>query len=127
MATLNEIYKCEICGNVIEVIEAHEGTLVCCGKDMILQIAKTKKHEGNEKHVPILTIDKNIISVKVGSIPHPMTEKHFIELIEIVQNGKVIASKRLSPLEKPEAKFYLSNAIKLTARAYCNIHFLWIS
>ncbi len=124
MAKKDGIYKCEVCGNVVEVIEAHEGTLVCCGKDMILQEAKTED-EGTEKHKPVVEIDGNKINVKVGSTPHPMDDKHFIELIEIMGGDEVIASKRLYPGDKPEVLFELENPEGVKARAYCNVHGLW--
>jgi len=127
MAEQNGIYKCGVCGNVVSVIEAHAGTLVCCGQDMQLMVEKTIKDEGKEKHVPIIEIKGNKVIVKVGSIPHPMEEKHYIELIQLVQNGNVVIGKRLKPGDKPEAEFCVSDTKNLKARELCNIHGLWIS
>jgi superoxide reductase len=124
MAEPNSIYKCAICGNVVSVIETHQGELVCCGQPMNKLEAKTKE-EGKEKHVPVLTIDKNKVIVKVGSIPHPMEDKHFIELIQLVRNNQVILEKHLTSKDKPEAEFGLDNTKGIKARIYCNIHGLW--
>jgi len=129
MTGKNGIYKCEICGNVVSVIEAHDGELVCCGKPMSLLEEKAIEQEGNEKHVPIVEIEGNKVKVKVGSIPHPMEEGHFIELIEILADGEVLASYRPNPGEKSEAEFCLEDIgnHKITARELCNLHGLWKS
>jgi superoxide reductase len=125
MAQQDGVYKCNVCGNVVSVLEAHGGTLVCCGKDMILQQEKTAALEGKEKHVPVVEIKGKIVKVKVGSIPHPMEEKHFIELIQLLQNGHVIAEKRLKPGQPAEAEFTVADTKGITAREYCNLHGLW--
>ncbi len=126
MAEKDAIYKCSVCGNVVEVLEAHEGSLVCCDKEMEKQEPKGKEQEGREKHVPVAETEGNKVNVKVGSVPHPMEEEHHIKLIEVLKEGKVIASARLYPGEKPEAEFCLEQSAEgLTAREYCNIHGLW--
>jgi superoxide reductase len=125
MTKVDEVYKCEICGNVTAVEEAADGVLVCCGQDMKLQETKTAEQEGKEKHVPVLEVDGNKVTVKVGSIEHPMEEEHFIEFIQVLQNGRVVFQKRLKPGEKPEAEFVLANTEDLTAKEYCNKHGLW--
>jgi len=119
MTSITQIWKCEVCGNIIEVL--HEGTnsLVCCNKPMILQEEKTKEQEGNEKHIPVIE-DKKI---KVGSIPHPMDEDHYIEWIEAI-NEKETCKIFLKPGNKPEAEF---NFEPTSARIYCNLHGLWKS
>lgn len=127
MAEQDGVYKCSVCGNVVSVFEAHGGTLVCCGKDMILQAAKGIADEGKEKHVPIVKIEGNKVIVNVGSIDHPMEEKHWIGLIEILRNGKVIETARLKPGQKPKAEFCLDDTNGITAREYCNLHGLWKS
>lgn len=127
MTKLGEIYKCAICGNVVSVLEAGGGELVCCGQPMNLLEEKTVKEEGNEKHVPIIEIKEGKIKVKVGSIPHPMEKKHYIELIQIIQDDNIVVGKRLKPGEKPEAEFCLPNVKGLKARALCNVHGLWIN
>ncbi|MFH1285216.1 MAG: desulfoferrodoxin [Candidatus Micrarchaeota archaeon] len=122
MTELNEIYKCNICGNIVEMVHTGVGTLVCCGQPMELQKEKTKD-VGSEKHVPIVEKTNQGVRVRVGSIPHPMEEKHFIEWIEILANGRVYR-KKLEPSDAPETEFAVK-ADKISARAYCNIHGLW--
>jgi superoxide reductase len=127
MAEQNGIYKCSVCGNVVSVLEAHAGIVVCCGKPMELLKEKSAKDEGREKHVPVIEKIKDGVKVKVGSISHPMEEKHFISLIQLIdKKGGVVMGKRLKPGDKPEAEFCcLVPAEVLRARIYCNIHGLW--
>ncbi|MFH0835826.1 MAG: desulfoferrodoxin, partial [Candidatus Micrarchaeota archaeon] len=103
MTKLNEVYECNICGNIVEVVHAAGGELVCCGQPMNLQQEKTTD-AGNEKHVPVIEKTADGIKVKIGSIPHPMEEKHFIEWIEVVSNSRV-RRKYLKPGQPPEATF----------------------
>ena len=127
MAEQNRIYKCSVCGNVVSVLEAHAGTLVCCGKEMELLKEKTAVSEGKEKHVPVIQKTEEGILIKVGSIPHPMEEKHYISLIQLIdKKGEVVIGKRLKPGQKPEALFCcLASTEGMRARIYCNIHGLW--
>lgn len=125
MTKSNEIYKCGICGNVVSVLEASGGELVCCGKPMALQEEKTAEQEGQEKHVPVIEKTDKGVRVKVGSIPHPMEEKHYIELIQLLKDGEIIIEKRLKPGDEPVAEFCLTDAEGLKARELCNIHGLW--
>lgn len=127
MAKQNGIYKCRVCGNVVSVIEAHQGVLVCCGKEMELLEEKTSEIEGKEKHVPIIGKTENGVKVKIGSMPHPMEEGHYIELIQIIKDGNVIIGKRLKPGDKPEAEFCLAYTKGLKSRELCNVHGLWVS
>lgn len=122
MAKRYEIYKCEICGNVIEVLHGSVGQLVCCGQPMKLMEAK-KEEEGYEKHLPVVEKENEKIVVKVGSIPHPMEEQHFIEMIEIITKDDRILRKYLNPGDEPKAEFD-ADEIK-EAREYCTIHGLW--
>jgi superoxide reductase len=124
MVQLNEIYKCNVCGNIVEVVHAGNGTLVCCGQPMEFLKEKTKD-VGLEKHVPIIKITAKDVLVKIGSVPHPMENEHYIEFIELVANGKIYR-KYLKPGDKPEAKFEVI-AKKVSAREYCNVHGLWKS
>ena len=125
MAEQNGIYKCEICGNVVSVIEAHDGALVCCGKEMKLLEEKTSEQEGKEKHVPVIEKFESGVRVNVGSILHPMEESHYIEIIQLVKDNDIVIGKRLKPGEEPVAEFCLANTEGLKARALCNIHGLW--
>lgn len=117
-----EIYKCSVCGNITMVVHASGGTLVCCGKPMELQLEKTDD-TGKEKHVPVIEKSANGVLVKVGSVSHPMEEKHYIEWIEIT-SGKNLSVVGLKPGEKPEAEFCTADT-NAKVRAYCNVHGLW--
>ena len=128
MAKDLEIYKCNTCGNIIEVIHGSFGRLVCCGEEMQLEEAHTHD-EGSEKHVPVVEYgEKNgqkIIKIKVGEIEHPMTNEHFIRFIEAISNDEVyVKRKMLSPNEKPILEFKC-NCDTMLVREYCNIHGLW--
>ena len=119
-----EIYRCPICGNIVEVLHAGGGTLVCCGKPMEL-MAEKNSDEGMEKHLPVVTVDGNSVNVKVGSIPHPMTEEHYIQWIECLV-GDCSYLQELTPEVPAEVNFTIMGDIsKLTVRAYCNVHGLW--
>ena len=117
-----EIYKCSVCGNITMVVHASGGTLVCCGKPMELQMEKTDD-TGKEKHVPVIEKSANGVLVKVGSVSHPMEEKHYIEWIEVT-SGKNLSVVGLKPGEKPEAEFCTADT-NAKVRAYCNVHGLW--
>lgn len=124
MTNIKEIYKCTVCGNIVEVLHAGVGELVCCGQPMQL-LSEKKQDVGNEKHVPVIEKTTTGVKVKVGSVPHPMEEKHYIEWIELHADG-IVYRKFLKPGEKPEAEFCVT-AKTLSAREYCNIHGLWTS
>jgi len=122
MAEKLQIYKCSICGNIIEVLHGAAGEVVCCGKPMENLVAKTAD-EGKEKHVPVIEKIDGGIKVKIGSVPHPMEEKHHIEWIEIIANGRAYRHF-LNPGDAPEATFNIE-VDEVTAREHCNIHGLW--
>lgn len=124
MTKIKQIYKCEICGNIVEVLHEGTGELVCCGKPMVLQKENTVD-ASTEKHVPVIEKDGQGVIVKVGSVEHPMTEEHHIEWIEI-STEKGSSKKFLKPGDPPRAVFPVK-AEKITARAYCNLHGLWKS
>ncbi|MCX6664279.1 MAG: desulfoferrodoxin [Euryarchaeota archaeon] len=124
MVKLKEIYKCNVCGNIVEVVHAGIGELVCCGQPMECLTEKLQD-AGNEKHVPVIEKTATGVKVKVGSIPHPMEEKHYIEWIEL-HTDETVYRKFLKPADKPEAEFCVT-AKKLSARDYCNMHGLWKS
>jgi superoxide reductase len=117
-----EIYKCSVCGNITMVVHDSGGTLVCCGKPMELQKEKTDD-TGKEKHVPVIEKSASGVMVKVGSIPHPMEEKHYIEWIEVT-SGKNLSVVGLKSGEKPQAEFCTADT-NAKVRAYCNVHGLW--
>ena len=107
MTEQRQIYKCNVCGNIIEVLHAGAGQLVCCGQPMKLLAEKTED-VGKEKHVPVIEKTETGVRVKVGPIPHPMEENHYIEWIEVIAEFEIRAEN-------------------ITAREYCNIHGLWKS
>ena len=117
-----EIYKCEICGNMVEMIHEGKGELVCCGAPMKLMNENTVD-ASKEKHVPVVEKKTDGILVKVGAAPHPMEEKHYIEWIEVIVDGKT-CRRFLKPGDAPEA-FCPITGNELTVREYCNIHGLW--
>lgn len=117
-----EVYKCEVCGNIVEVLHGGAGQLVCCGQPMKLQIEKTED-QGKEKHVPVVENIEKGMKVMVGSVPHPMEESHFIEWVEIDTEDGVLR-KYLKPGVAPEAEFECATEEKVV-REYCSIHGLW--
>ncbi|MEE4607365.1 MAG: desulfoferrodoxin [Desulfobacteraceae bacterium] len=122
MAKKLEIYKCEVCGNIVEVVHGGDGELVCCGKPMVLMTENTVD-AAKEKHVPVIEKIDGGYKVKVGSVAHPMEEKHYIEWIELIADGKAYR-QFLASGQVPEAVFKIE-ATSVTAREYCNIHGLW--
>ncbi len=124
MTELKQIYKCNICGNIVEVLHTGVGELVCCGQPMELLKEKTED-VGLEKHVPVIEKTDTGIKVKIGSVPHPMEQNHYIEWVEIIADGGV-CRKFLKPGDMPEAEFEIK-AEKIEAREYCNVHGLWKS
>lgn len=117
-----EIYECEVCGNLIEVLRPGVGELVCCGEPMNRLETKTED-QGYEKHVPVIEKTDDGVLVKVGANPHPMEEEHHIEWIEIVYDGKC-QRKFLKAGDQPQAEFCVS-AETVEAREHCNVHGLW--
>ncbi len=117
-----QVYKCAICGNIVEVLHAGGGSLVCCGQPMTALVENTVD-ASREKHVPVITRTANGVKVAVGCVPHPMEEKHFIQWIEVLAEGRV-HRQFLTPGANPEA-FFDVTAAKLSAREYCNLHGLW--
>ena len=122
MAKQLEVYKCSVCGNIVEVLHAGPGELVCCGQPMALMTENTVD-AAKEKHVPVIEKTGAGYKVKVGSVPHPMEEKHWIEFIELIADGKVYR-QNLNPGQAPEATFCIK-ADQVSAREYCNLHGLW--
>jgi len=127
MTKLKEIYKCNVCGNIVEVLHTGAGQLVCCGKPMELLKEKTQD-EGLEKHVPVIEKTDKGFKVKVGSVSHPMEKDHYIEWISVIV-GEKEGRKFLSPDQPAEAEFFLpvNDIKKVKPKAYCNLHGLWRS
>lgn len=122
MAEKLEIYKCTVCGNIVEVLHGGAGELVCCGQPME-NLAEKTADQGKEKHVPVIEKISGGYKVKVGSVPHPMEEKHYIEWIELLADGKAYR-QFLVPGMAPEAVFNIK-ADSVSAREHCNVHGLW--
>ncbi len=117
-----QVYRCELCGNMVEMIHEGDGTLVCCDQPMTL-VDENTVDAAKEKHVPVIEKADTGFKVKVGDVPHPMEEKHWIEWIEVIADGKAYR-QFLKPGETPEAVFCI-DASEITAREYCNLHGLW--
>ena len=124
MTQMNEIYKCEICGNVVEVHQTGAGELVCCGEPM-QKMEEKKEDQGQEKHVPVIEKDGEETIIKVGENPHPMEEDHYIEWIEVVKNDGKKAKAYLTPKDEPKMVIKCNIEEVKGARIYCNIHGLW--
>jgi superoxide reductase len=126
MTEIRDVYRCKVCGNVVEVLRSGKGILVCCNEPMILE-TEHKEDSGLEKHVPVIYEDTNFVKVKIGDVEHPMEETHYIEWIELIVDG-TIYRKYLNKTDKPEASFPIPERhVEVYARAYCNIHGLWRS
>jgi superoxide reductase len=124
MTKKNEVYKCPLCGNIVQVLHTGAGELVCCGQPMDLMVENTVD-AAQEKHIPVVEKTDTGYKVTVGSVAHPMEEKHWIEWIELVTDSAVYRVD-LQPGDVPEAVF-CTEAGAVTARAYCNLHGLWKS
>jgi superoxide reductase len=125
MAKLLEVYKCEVCGNVVEVLHEGAGELVCCGEAMKLYVANTTD-AATEKHVPVIKLTSEGAKVTVGSVAHPMKEEHYIEWIQLIDDGTT-QRRTLKPGDEPAAIFGGVKSGSISARAYCNLHGLWKS
>ena len=126
MAKKGKIYRCSVCGNIVEVLEEGAGTLVCCGQDMEM-LQEKEQDQGLEKHVPQIKIEGDIVTVTVGDILHPMEDSHYIQFIQLIVDGDT-QTKYLLPSQQPITQFKLPKEYKnITAREYCNLHGLWKS
>lgn len=119
-----QIYKCEVCGNIVEILHHGAGQLVCCNQPMKLMEENTVD-AAKEKHAPVIDKTADGIKITIGSVPHPMEEKHYIEWIQLIADGKSYR-QFLKPGVRPEATFKIS-ADNVNAREYCNVHGLWKS
>ena len=122
MPQRTQVYKCELCGNIVEMLHGGKGELVCCGQPMKLQSENTVD-AAKEKHVPVIEKIDGGVKVKVGAVAHPMEEKHYIEWIEVLAGDRVLR-QYLKPGDAPEAVF-ATDATNITAREYCTIHGQW--
>ncbi len=123
MTEKNQVYKCEICGIITEVIHSWAGQLSCCGKDMTL-ITENTEEAATEKHIPIIKETDEWVEILVGSVEHPMIDTHYIEWIEVITNNSIYRED-LHPWLEPKAKFCVAKEDIISIRAYCNIHSLW--
>lgn len=122
MAKRMEVYKCDVCGNMTEGLHDGVGIMVCCDQNMTVLTENTTE-AAKEKHIPVVEKTADGYKVKVGSVAHPMDEKHHIEWIELIAGNRVYR-QYLNPGDAPEASFAIS-AAQVKARAYCNLHGLW--
>lgn len=132
-----EIFKCNVCGNIVEVLHVGGAELMCCGQPMELRIERTQDEgssdvkameDKSEKHVPIIEKTDNGYKVKVGSVAHPMEDEHYIEWIELIVEGDLYARKFLTPGQIPEVEFaFTGEAVLIGAREFCTLHSLWKS
>jgi superoxide reductase len=122
MAKKLEVYKCEVCGNMAEILHGGKGELVCCGQPMKINVENTVE-ASKEKHIPVVERIAGGFKVKVGSIPHPMEGKHYIEWIEVIAGGREYR-QFLNPGDTPEATFMVDSN-EITVREYCNLHGVW--
>ncbi len=124
MAQVNQIYKCNVCGNIVAMVHAGGGEMICCDEKMVL-LTENTVDAAKEKHIPVIEKTDKGVLIKVGSIEHPMEEAHYIEWIEILVDGKSYR-QFLNPGDKPQAEFCISGD-RIVAREYCNLHGLWKS
>jgi superoxide reductase len=122
MAKIFEVYKCDLCGNIVETVQTGGGSIACCGQNMAL-LTENSVDAATEKHVPVIERGNGTITVKVGSVAHPMEEAHYIQWVELLADGKSY-TQFLKPGDAPEAVFNIE-AVKVTAREYCNLHGHW--
>jgi len=123
MASKQQVYKCNQCGNMVELVHVGGGELVCCGEPM-QALDENTTEAATEKHIPEVTAVDGGYKVVVGSVRHPMEEKHYIEWIELIVDETTVLRKHLAPGEPPEAVFSVKGG-SVKARAYCNLHGLW--
>lgn len=122
MTNLNDVFRCSVCGNVVEVVHSGPGQLVCCNQPMML-LAENTQDAATEKHVPVIEKTATGFQVTVGEVPHPMEDKHYIEWIELIADG-LVYRKHLKPGDRPAVEFQI-DAARVAAREYCNLHGHW--
>jgi superoxide reductase len=124
MISLKQVYRCAICGNVVEVLFAGDGELVCCGQPMLLMV-ENSVDASKEKHVPVIEGNEQSVTIKVGSAPHPMLPEHYIAFIEIITTDEKVLRAELKPGMEPIAVFPVGLSQVAYAREYCTLHGLW--
>jgi superoxide reductase len=125
MDQLNQVFKCAVCGHIVEIIHAGAGELVCCDQPMQAQL-ENSTDASTEKHVPVVEVGGSELKVKIGSVPHPMISEHYIEWIEILTDSGRVCRKYLNPGGKPEAVFCINEKV-IKVREWCNVHGLWVA
>lgn len=123
---VNELWKCNVCGNIVEVIYVGGGPLVCCGQDMVL-LEENTVDASLEKHVPVVHAITGGVHVVVGAVPHPMEEAHYITTIEVITKTGLVLRQTLKPGDAPEATFQVNIDDVEKVREYCNLHGLWVA
>lgn len=124
MTEQNQIYKCEACGNMVEVLHKGVGELTCCNQPMTLFTAETEDG-AREKHLPVVEEQSDSVKIKVGDVAHPMEDKHYIEWIQVITKDGMNYKKFLNPCDAPEAEFQVAKDNIKYVREYCNLHGLW--
>ncbi len=124
MNTVNQIHKCNVCGNMVNFVHAGTGEMSCCGKPMMLISENTQENVALEKHMPVVTQTATGIDVFIGEVEHPMEDAHYIEWIDMITEDGKDYRQDLKPGQKPAASF-CTDAKKMTVREYCNLHGLW--
>ncbi len=124
MTQYGDYYHCKVCGHVVCILKPGSPTLVCCEQPMMRLEAK-ESDEGKEKHIPVVVPQGNNTMVKLGSIPHPMSEEHYFCFIDIAKKNNQHVRARLNPGDEPQALFQVNVMDVDTVYAYCNIHGLW--
>ena len=119
-----KFFKCNICGNMVELIDDGGGELVCCG-EVMEKLDPKENEEGNEKHLPVYELDRNILNVRVGSELHPMIDNHYIEFI-LIKYDNIVVKRNFKPNEEPIHTFILDETPdEIEIYEYCNVHGLW--
>jgi len=119
-----DVYKCGVCGNIIEVLHVGGGPLACCGQPMS-QLKENTQDAATEKHVPVVNETKTGVEVVIGEVEHPMGGDHFIEWIEVITTNNGVLRQFLSPNAPPKAEFNINKSQIKKTREFCNLHGLW--
>ena len=124
MIVKKQIYKCKVCGNIVESLWNGKPNVFCCGSEMTA-LTENTVDAAKEKHIPVIERNGNSVTVKVGSVAHPMTPEHYILFIEIVAGDAIFRYDLKEGDTVAEASFLIDAEETISARAYCNLHGLW--